>query len=316
MTTQLQYGMEGDRPYSLYYQHSGKTPLASILFAALAGIVAGIVLAFAYAYVDAYCPYAKGRGLACVIFGAGIGGATAAIAKAGKIRSLAVVLALVGAVAVISYYFCWVFWIQAALARFADSANGIRLPGYARLILSPLTLARYIQLFNDNGYWTMSSTDKDAPHGLLLSLFWLAEAATILGAAIAVAYSTTRANVFCESCNAWGKKPVTLRTTAPGDPVQLRQTLETHNFTYLNSLGPATDAAHYWSLVYEYCGNCDKLHALTIKDHTNKIDKKGVVRAKKVKTLVERLLLDTAELNTIRNATATVVVPPPPNPSL
>src|SRR5260221_7541009 len=112
MITQLQYGMEGDRPYSLYYQHSGKTPLISILLAALAGIAVGIVLAFAYAYVDAWCPYAKGRMLATVVFGLGIGGATAAIAKAGKVRSLAVVLALVATVTLVAYYFAWIFWVE------------------------------------------------------------------------------------------------------------------------------------------------------------------------------------------------------------
>src|SRR4051812_11551839 len=172
MTTQLQYGMGGERSYSLYYQHSGKTPILSILLAGLAGVAAGIVLAFIYAYVDAWCPYAKGRAIAAVIFGLGVGGATAGIAKAGKVRSLAVVLALVATATCVAYYFSWIFWIEAALSRFAEGKTW-RLPTHAQLILSPITLFHYIKIFNDNGYWSMSSTRNDAPNGIGLTLLWI-----------------------------------------------------------------------------------------------------------------------------------------------
>jgi hypothetical protein len=311
MTPQLQYGMGGDRPYSLYYQHSGKTPILSILLAGLAGVAAGICLAFAYAYVDAWCPYAKGRALGTFVFGMGVGGATAAIAKAGKVRSLAVVLALVATATFVAYYFSWIFWIHAALERFVEGKTS-RLPSYDRLITSPVLLVRYIQLFNENGYWSMSSSGKDAPHGIFLTLIWISEAATVFGTAIGVAYSTARANMFCESCNCWCTKPVNLRNTAAGELGAARPALEAHDFSHLDRLGSATDARHFWSVDYEHCPRCNQLHAITIKDHTNAIDKKGAVKAKKVKTVIDRLLLDTDEIRTLRNPASVPVAAPAP----
>jgi hypothetical protein len=306
MTTQLQYGMGGERPYSLYYQHSGKTPIASIFLAGLAGVAAGIVLAFAYAYVDAWCPYAKIRVFAALLFGVGVGGATAAIAKAGKVRSLAVVLALVGTATFVAYYFSWVFWIEAALERFVDNTS--RLPSYSRLILNPLALFRYIQLFNANGYWSMSSSGTDAPSGVFLTLIWIGEAAAIFGGAFTVAYATARSNMFCESCNRWCNKAVTLRHVPVGEAAQARQALEAHDFAYLDSRGPNTNPAHFWSLDYEHCHFCNKLHALTIHDNKLNMDKKRNVKGKKIKTVIDRLLVEPDEIKAIRYPT-----PAPPD---
>jgi hypothetical protein len=299
MTTQLQYGLGGERSYSLYYQHSGKTPILSILLAGLAGVAAGIVLAFIYAYIDAWCPYAKGRALATLGFGLGVGGATAAIAKAGKVRSLAVVLALVGAATFVAYYFSWIFWIEAALSRFAGGKPW-RLPTYVQLILSPITLFHYIRAFNENGYWSMSSTGNDAPSGIGLTLLWIGEAACIFGTAFTVAYATARSAMFCEACNRWCNKMVTLRTLPAGDPAQTRAALEAHDFSSLEPRGGHVDPAHFWSLDYEHCHFCNKLHALTIRNHKRTIDKKNRIKGQKVKTLIDRLLVDPDEIKAIR----------------
>ena len=113
----LQYGMGGERPYGLYYRHSGHTPVASLLLAGALGIVAGVVLAVVYAYLIEVVPFIKLRFLATMGFGAGVGALTAAIAKAGKVRSTAVVLALVGVVTLVAYYFAWVFWLKLVLAE-------------------------------------------------------------------------------------------------------------------------------------------------------------------------------------------------------
>jgi hypothetical protein len=299
MTTQLQYGMGGERSYSLYYQHSGKTPIISILLAGLAGVAAGIVLAFVYAYVDAWCPYAKGRALAALGFGLGVGGATAAIAKGGKVRSLAVVLALVGAATLVAYYFSWIFWIEAVLQRFAEGKSA-RLPTYAQLIFSPPALFRLIKLFNANGYWSMSSTGNDAPTGIGLTVLWIAEAACIFGTAFTVAYATARSAMFCEACNRWCNKMVTLRSIPAGDAAQTRAALEAHDFSSLEPGGAGINPARFWSLDYEHCHFCNKLHALTIRDHKLTIDKKKRIKGQKVKTLIDRLLVDPDEIKAIR----------------
>jgi hypothetical protein len=317
MTTQLQYGMGGERSYSLYYQHSGKTPIISILLAGLAGVAAGVVLAFIYAYVDAWCPYAKGRALAAIVFGLGVGGATAAIAKVGKVRSLAVVLALVATATFVAYYFSWIFWIEAVFQRFAEGKTA-RFPTYAQLILNPAALFRYIQLFNANGYWSMTSSGKDAATGIGLTLIWIAEAAGIFGTAFTVAYATARGSMFCEPCNRWCNKMITLRNIpAATDVNQARQALEAHDFSCLQPSGNV-DSSNFWSLDYEHCHFCNKLHAITIRAHKRTIDKKGRIKAQKVKTLIDRLLVEPEEIKAIRYPAPPAPVPvaapaaPPP----
>lgn len=307
MTTQLQYGMGGDRPYSLYYRHSGKTPLASILLTGLVGIAIGIVLAYAYAYLDAYCPSGKLRMLGTLFFGACLGAATAAVAKVGKVRSLPVVLALVGTVTLVAYYFCWIFWIHAALDRFVDGKSAAQIPTLVDLITKPLLLFRLIHLFNDIGYWSGNSSGKDAATGTLLTVFWIGEAATIFGVALFVASSTARSAMFCEACNRWCTKPVRLRATAPGDVAQARAALEVHDLAYLDRLGPATSLERFWSVEHEQCEHCGRLHAMTIKSFKNKLNKGGEIDSSKIKTVVNRLLLEPEEVAALRN--------PPPTPA-
>jgi len=313
MTTQLQYGMGGDRPYSLYYQHSGKTPLASILLAGLAGIAIGIVLAYAYAYLDAYCPYAKGRALGTLAFGMGLGAATAAVAKVGKVRSLPVVLALVAAAAIVSYYFCWAFWVHAALDRFVDTKASGQLPTLGQFVTRPLLLFNAVRFFNRNGYWSTTSSANDATTGVGLTIIWAIEAAAILGLALVVAGATVRASMFCEACNRWCTKPIRLRATAAGDVAQARAALEAHDLAYLDRLGPATSPVQFWTVEYEQCDQCSKLHAITIKSFKNTLNKKGEVKSTKIKTVVNRLLLEPEEVATLRNPPqATAPVAPPP----
>jgi hypothetical protein len=310
--------MGGDRPYSLYYQHSGKTPLASILLAGLAGIAIGIVLAYAYAYLDAYCPYAKGRALGAVFFGVGLGAATAAVAKVGKVRSLPVVLALVAAAALVSYYFCWAFWIHAAFDRFADGNSAGQLPTLGDLITKPLILFRCVYLFNQIGYWSTTSSANDATTGTFLALIWVIEAAAIFGAAMLVAGSTVRSTMFCEACNRWCAKPVRLRATAAGDVAQARAALEAHDLAYLDRLGPATGRQHFWNIEYEQCDQCSKLHAVTVKSLKNTLNRKGEIKSSKIKPVIVRLLLEPEEVATLRNPSpvnATQIVPPPVSPA-
>ena len=310
MTTQLQYGMGGERPYSLYYEHSGKTPLASILLAGLAGIAIGIVLAYAYAYLDAYCPYGKLRMLGTFFFGAGLGAGTAAIAKVGKVRSLPVVLALVAAATLVAYYFCWAFWIHAAFDRFDTGSAGVRLPTLAELITNPLLLFRCIRLFNSMGYWSETSSGKDAATGTLLTVFWIGEAAIIFGTALAVARATVRSTMFCEACTRWCTKPVRLRSTAAGDVAQARAALEAHDLAYLDRLGPATSTEQFWTVEYEQCDQCSKLHAITIKSYKNTLNKKGEVKGTKIKTVINRLLLEPEEVAALRSPPQTTAPAP------
>lgn len=310
MATQLQYGLGGGRAYSLYYRHSGKTPILSILLAGLAGIVVGVVVAYAYAYADAYCPYAKLRAIAAVVFGACLGGATAAIAKAGKVRSLAVVLALVGAVTLVALYVTWAAWVVAVLDRVAPAgqpSGGVR--EAVELMFSPAVLLDVVRAVNHSGYWSLSSTGRDAPSGTFLTLIWLTEGLAVLGTALGVAYAMARSRMFCERCNRWCSPARPLMQTAAGDAGRARQALEAHDFSYLRSLGPQVDPARGWTLDYERCAGCDELHAVSLREHAKVVDKKGRVKRAKTKTLVDRLLVESSEVGAITAPVAVAAIP-------
>src|SRR5438105_5411612 len=215
MTGQLQYGVEGERPYSLYYAHSGRTPLSSLLVAGLGGAVAAIIASTAYAYLIAVVPSAKLRGIMPLLFGMLIGFVTARIAKAGKVRSLAVGLAVVGVVTFIAYYVAWVVWIRVLAAPLFNRPNsGMTI---LHLLLNPYRLSRFIASINQNGAWFFSKGDKEPVKGIVLSLFWIAEALCIFGGSLGVAYGLLREEMFCEPCNRWCGKGATIRRTAPGD---------------------------------------------------------------------------------------------------
>lgn len=310
MANTIEYGMGGERPYDLYYQHSGQTPVPSVLLAGCVGLAAGLALAYGYAYAIEYVPSHKLRLLMTALFGVALGAVTAGIAKAGKVRSVAVVLALVGVVTLAAYWFAWVVWIKAVLDRIGGPNLKFSL---GQLITSPALLWDLLQLINENGTWMMSKGDKEPVRGTFLTLIWLGEALSIFGCAFGVAVPMLRDAMFCEACNRWCAKPITLRQTAVGDPKTLKESLEAHDFTYVNSLPPA-DPRRHWVLNYEHCPNCRQLHAISVLDRTLKMNKKGQVTANKTRKLLTRLLIDSEEAQELRfpGSKPVAQVPPPP----
>jgi hypothetical protein len=305
MTTQLQYGMDGDRPYGLYYQHSGRTPISAVLLAGLAGAAAAIIVGIGYAYLVEYVPYIKLRFIATMAFGALVGFVTARIAKAGKVRSLSVGLAISGVATLAGYYVCWLVWVKNLLG---DNAT------YGQLILQPAFFCRVIQLINLEGVWRMSKSDTENVKGIFLTLIWFGEAASIFGCSLGLAFGLLREEMFCESCNHWCGKPGVVRQVVIGDPIRLKQTLESHDFSYLDSL-EATAGDRHWEVCCDYCSSCNRLHALSIKQKLVTRNKKGAVTGQKKSTLVNRLLLDDAEAQALRAGPAAGLgQAPPPTP--
>ena len=307
MTPQLQYGMGGDRPYGLYYEHSGQTPIVSILIAGLGGVLAGIVAAFVYAYAIEYIPFVKLRFLGTLGFGALVGGVTSVIARAGKVRSGPVVLALVGVCTLAAFYFAWVFWINAVVARYGGPSVTTSI---GALITSPEHLWDWIQDLNQYGTWSLGSSSSSSRRsssssasenvsGTMLTIIWLIEAAGIFTMAFVVAVPMLKAQMFCEKCRRWCGTPITLRRTQPGDPATTQQTLEAHDLTYLASLPPST-GGQFWDIQLHSCPGCRELNGLSIKQTTQAVDKKGKVTGTSSKTIIDKLLIDRAEADYIR----------------
>jgi hypothetical protein len=308
----LQYGLGGERPYGLYYRHSGHTPVGSLLLAGTLGVVAGIVLAVVYAYLIEVVPFIKLRFLATMGFGAGVGAVTAAIAKGGKVRSTAVVLALVGVVTLVAYYFAWVFWLKLVLAEpFARS--GVQLT-VTRLVTRPDAFFRLIGIVYENGTWAASKSDTEATKGTMLGIVWAIEAASIFGCAFLVAVPMVRAQMFCERCNRWCGKPAALRNVAPQNPAELRTALEARQWARVAAL-PDGGPPHFCTLELHGCSTCNNLYALSVRETKQTIDKKGRVTGTKNKLLIDKLIVLREEAEWLRSPTPSLPGEPPADPA-
>jgi hypothetical protein len=315
--TTLQYGLGGERPYGLYYRHSGHTPIASLLLAFTISAAVAIAVSLLYAWLIEVVPSVKLRFLATMAFGAGIGATTAVIAKAGKVRSTAVVLALVGVVTLVAYYFAWVFWLKLVLGEVFRMA-GTELT-VTRLITRPDMFARLIGLVYENGTWAASKSDTEATKGAFLGFVWLLEAASIFGCAFLVAVPLVRSQIFCERCNRWCGKPEMLRHLAPQDLKSLRTALETRDWGYVGAIPPA-GPPHYHSMELHGCSTCNNFYALSVRETRQSIDKKGRVTGTKSKLLIDKLVVLKEEADWLRNPDATagaaaLPVPAPTPPS-
>jgi hypothetical protein len=307
MTTQLQYGIAGDRPYSLYYRHSGRTPIGSVLLAAIAGSAVAVVAAGVYAYIDLYIPIIYANVLATAGFGALIGFVTAGVLKWGRVRSVPVGLALVLVITLVGYYFSWVFWIKAAFDRYADPAKFGAVVTLPHLVTSPRLLWACATLLNETGTWSFGSGAKENVSGAFLGLIWLVEAGAIFFLSITVARSRIGEEIFCERCGQWCGRALSLGKTAPGDAALARQAAESHDFRYFATLGQA-NPAHFWELQCDRCLSCNGLHTLTLRDFTLKTDSKGN-QSLKDRVLVNRLIISADEAKAILESRQ---APPPP----
>src|SRR6185312_13520042 len=113
-----------------------------------------------------------------------------------KVRSVPVVLAAVGVIALVAYYFHWLVWLYVILNRREHHAS------FLAILTNPAGVVRVISIIYEKGTWGMTS-NSDPTSGLFLGLVWLVEAAGIFGIAFTVARRVQTDTPFCESCDAW-----------------------------------------------------------------------------------------------------------------
>ncbi|HYE21056.1 MAG TPA: hypothetical protein VEA69_21595 [Tepidisphaeraceae bacterium] len=295
MANQIQYGLGGDRPYGLYYEHSGQTPVLSIVLTWAVGMVVGAGLAAAYAYVMAYIPGMKLAALATVGFGAAVGALVTLVGRAGKVRSTPILMALVGVCTLVAYYAAWVFWLKAVIER--GSSGG--LVTVWEIASEPVDMVRTIQAINEVGTWKMGKSDREAVRGTFLTILWGVEFLTIFGSSFGAAAALSKARVFCEKCRRWSGTPVGVRTAAAGDADVLRRSLEAHDWTYAATLPPPSGPESWEFQVYT-CPGCRQTNALTVRETKQTLNKKGAVVATTSRVILDKLLVSEAEVNFLR----------------
>jgi hypothetical protein len=285
----------------LYYRHSGRFSVPGVLLALLVSCAAAVVLGTVYAYVDLYNPCISVLNfLATAAFGAGIGWVTGKMLQVARVRNNVVTALLASFVALFALYVGWVVWVCAVLQRAAESGS-FQPPTLLELILNPRGLIDIIRNLNEVGVWTQGSryaSSHDTPRtvkGIELTVIWLVEAVGVVGLAILVAINLASSVPYCERCGRWCQTLASAFNCAPGDPLELRRSLETKDFSYLRLLGgPRAGEGRWWTLDLYLCGGCNGMYAVTAREVRVTIDKKGREN-KQTKTLVNKLLLSEEE---------------------
>lgn len=284
MSVPLQYGMEGERSYALYYRHSGRTPLLNLLWATALAFAVAIAAAIVYGNIVTLIDNFVGRIMVPFGFGLAVGASTSWLIKRAKVRSLAVSLAIV---AVASSLACYV----AALAWINRTSNYV----FSGMSLYQFDLNNPV--FNPAYAWRVARRISGHPGSLIG--YWILEGTLIFAATLRISIPVLRREMFCEHCNRWCGKPKCVRRIEIGDPARLRQSLELHDFSYLESLLSALDN-EYWEISHDHCKGCDRLHALVIVQKRLMRYQVDHRRRMETTTLINRLLLNPAEVASLR----------------
>jgi hypothetical protein len=303
-------------PSELYYRHTGKAPLIGTTIAALAAWTTAAALAMAYAYTEFYVKTADiATALIVCCFAAAAGFAVYFVLKWGHVRNMAITLLISVTAAVIFFYGSWVVW-ECAVAREAGRNSAFWQPW--QLAQRPLAVWNTALRINRVGTFTLNDRAVD---GIELWIFWILEAAGLIGATILIPVLLLRNAAFCEQCGSWCKTTKEIARVQYFDEELVREHMEQKDFEYLVRLGRATKTTPiHFRLDLQSCPGCPNTNLLTI--NRIKITYHNGNPIERPKRIVDRLWLDAAQAESVRRlpqqltATAQVTSSAPPPSTL
>jgi hypothetical protein len=292
--TQLDYAR------TLYYRHSGKTPVARLLAALLTITPVAAAAGAVYALIAANLPILSIDKLVVIAamalmagFAFGVGGLTGKMLLWARVRNMAMVWAVAAWGAALAWYVAWVVWEWYILRRWDYH------PEMLFMFTHPRGVWYVAVAINKVG--TVSTGDRgDAIKGPVLWILWAIEAGVVLGAATLVPYRMTRGLAFCEACQRWCRKREGILSVGPApDEDRLRARLALKDLSALEELGPADmSAARRLRVDLQNCPACDAMHLLSV----GRIDV-GVKDGKRVerhRLIVDRLWLDPEQAQAVQ----------------
>jgi hypothetical protein len=283
----------------LYYRYPTRVPPLAIINALIVGIGVGLVAAAAYAYAIAFIPIIYLSLILTGLFGAVLGFVPAYAMRRGKVTSVTAMVAVAMIVTAVCYCFHWFVWLFAMLHHEVPLTV---------LLTHPVDVIDLLKEVNAHGVWSLHKGDSPVS-GIALDVVWLCEAGAIFCIAWLVASKQRGETPFCDSCGIWCPAGAKVRAMKAGDTADLRRRIEARDWSYLDTLGPMPEGANRWfSLFYHACPQCGQLHTLTARDTVVSHDKKGNAKTTS-RIIVDKLLIDPAELEQIREQQA---VPPKP----
>jgi len=299
-----QSGPGGAQPSAAgpYYKPSGEVTLAGLAAGIGGGLVAAVALGFAYAYLITYIPLIYLNVLCVIGYALGLGSAAAALVRWGKMRNPTVGMFIAMFVTLVSYYVSWAVWLSITVSN--DEFN---LSSWT-LAQNPLGLWGLLLLVNEKGAWSIGrnygSSKNAAVSGVLLWVFWAAEALTVLVGSALTAWGGLTSDPFCEPCQTWCDEEKDVVSIQAAGADELRRRFEAKDFQYLKTVGPKhEDDAEWCRLDLHRCPGCGRTNTLSVKRDRLQIDRKGK-RTVTSKDVFRGLLLTEGEVHQLRQVSS------------
>ncbi len=286
------------------YRHSGKTPLAGLTLATLAGLATAIVLGVIYSYAIVYCPIVYGNLLLTFLYGCAIGAAVTWGSKVGHVRSRLMPSVIGISCAAVGLY---VAWGADLLARLGFPPNGDVLGAF-----NPEVLCEYIKVFYANGFWAIGhggGANNANVSGIFLAVVWFAEAAIILGGAAFIPWQWLGGMAYCEPCERWLQSAKGVQRLSFGIDDAVVGRIAAGDLSPLDTWPRAKPGDQFfYRLSLDICTNCPDSNYLSIERVITQPDKKGKPQ-QVVTPLVNRLAIDAADVPRVREAGQHAVQP-------
>ncbi len=270
------------------YQHSGAIG-SSLIVVPLTGAAASLLLGLAYAYVTVYSPIGGWISILFVLgYAFAVGIATVMAVRGSKCRNTAVAGLLAGLVSLAALYSAWVYFLFVLLRRGNMPLLWTDLP---TLFTSPVLLWNMLQAVNQNGWFEMFGGPVT---GGMLWVFWLVEAAIIVGMITIFGMNAISDEVFCERCRAWTDTGEMLRLAVP-EKLEELQSLAAGNLEGLYALEPVP-LLEYPRMQVEtkQCSVCRNMVTCKVKAMSQETDKQGN-HVEKAKDLTGHLIISRDE---------------------
>lgn len=249
-----------------FYHHSGKFGVHGPLLAILAAIVVGYPLGIIYAYLIKWIPFIYLNFFIAVGYGLAFGFIAMPLLRFARVRNTPIALLTGLGTGLCAVYLSWNGYAHAMVTG-------------APVLLTPTQLGRFMKILYDNGSWSIGFGSNAPVTGVLLAIFWLAEAGIIVGGSMLLSFGAVAQIPFCETHECWlneEKKIDKLDAFILPDHIAA---LKAGSIEPLEHAVPRVPAAGRFSrLTLRHSAKCEEFCTLSIENVTVTLDKNGKSR--------------------------------------
>ena len=255
------------------YSPSGKLG-NGLLLMPVAGALSATVLGVVYGYINNYNPLIYIQFFATLFYGAGVGYVLKKAIEWSKCRSVDATFLIGGTTGLFALYAAWAGFEYVLLNR--SLSTGVTGPTLFQLFSSPRAVWNIAWGINETGWFTLFHSNTQLS-GIILTLFWIVEAAIIVGITVIIPLGFVRGHVFCEDCSVWCKEKKDLARFGFARSPEVKQRLVDGDLTALVEL-PTEEVLlnqPYIRVDSQSCEQCKGTAAFSATEITPEKDKEG-----------------------------------------